>query len=274
MTASPTSVASLAKHLAQLASTPSPTAPTFSQGVITAWSSGTTPPTVSLTLSGSSVVVPGVSYVSSYTPTVGDVVQVLKQGYSLLVMGSVASVPPSPGPPAGWFQLGQQTLSGTTASVSFTSINQAYSHLVLTITGKGDDTSASSGIVPISMQINGDSSSNYNSSLMWNNIGSSTPASSSSNGSTSWSCGTLWNSFFGTSTGAGSNAIWLPWYSGTFRKKGFFNTCYSSDGGSAGQLASFGGARSTDSTAITSILVAPVAGNFLGNSEFTLYGVL
>lgn len=47
-------------------------------------------PTVTITLGGSTTTIAGVSYLASYTPTVNDVVFVLVDGPSLLVLGKLA----------------------------------------------------------------------------------------------------------------------------------------------------------------------------------------
>lgn len=79
----------------QLQAMAAPSGPqlSVSQGVITAWAPSTTPPTVSLTLSGSATPIAGVRYAASYTPNVGDTVQVLKQGGQLLVLCRIANAP-------------------------------------------------------------------------------------------------------------------------------------------------------------------------------------
>lgn len=80
----------LAKYLQSLAATPQTGQVSFIQGVVTAISAGP-PPTLSMTLSGDTQVFTGFRYLQSYTPTVGDVVTVVKQNNSLLVVGCIAS---------------------------------------------------------------------------------------------------------------------------------------------------------------------------------------
>jgi hypothetical protein len=45
---------------------------------------------VSVTVAGSATVVPGVSYLSSYSPVVGDTVVLLTDGADVLVLGRMA----------------------------------------------------------------------------------------------------------------------------------------------------------------------------------------
>lgn len=59
-------------------------------GKVTAVAAGP-PPTVSLQLGGSTVAIPGVRYLSSYSPTVNDVVLVLKNGPDLVCLGKMAT---------------------------------------------------------------------------------------------------------------------------------------------------------------------------------------
>lgn len=72
------------------AAQPAYTAPQVVKGTITAFSSDTTPPTVSLNLSGDTTAIDGVRYLISYSPLVGDVVALLKTGPDLFVLGAYA----------------------------------------------------------------------------------------------------------------------------------------------------------------------------------------
>lgn len=49
------------------------------------------PPSCTINLSGDSVLIPGVQFLDSYTPRIGDTVNLLKQNGSLLIIGSVAT---------------------------------------------------------------------------------------------------------------------------------------------------------------------------------------
>src|SRR5205823_12765575 len=49
-----------------------------------------TPPTVTVQLSGDTTDIPGLRYLDSYSPVVGNTVAILKQGTDLLVIGRVA----------------------------------------------------------------------------------------------------------------------------------------------------------------------------------------
>lgn len=77
---------------AQLNQDPLPyTPPQIVKGVITAFASGATPPTVSLTLSGDTAVTDGVRFLESYSPTIGDTVAICKTGPDIFIMGAYAN---------------------------------------------------------------------------------------------------------------------------------------------------------------------------------------
>lgn len=74
----------------------------LSQGVVVATSPASSPPTATITLSGSSVQIAGIRFLSSYTPVVNDTVQVLKQGGSLLILGHTADLGTATATTGGW----------------------------------------------------------------------------------------------------------------------------------------------------------------------------
>ena len=64
---------------------------TMTKGLVQAYSIGGQPPTLDLYLSGdTSTLIQGVRFIDSYSPSIGDVVQVIKQGPMLLVLGQIA----------------------------------------------------------------------------------------------------------------------------------------------------------------------------------------
>jgi len=78
------------RELADILTKPSATAPaTLRWGVVTAVVTGP-PKTVTAQLSGSSTPTAGIRYLSSYTPTVADVVAMLVTGTDVLVLGRLA----------------------------------------------------------------------------------------------------------------------------------------------------------------------------------------
>ena len=64
---------------------------TMTKGVVQAYSIGGQPPTLTIQLSGDTTTnIAGVRFIDSYSPAVGDVVQVIKQGPMLMVLGQIA----------------------------------------------------------------------------------------------------------------------------------------------------------------------------------------
>lgn len=63
---------------------------TIKKGSVVSIQSTASPPTLTITLSGSATEIPGVRYVDSYAPVAGDTVDVLWQNSSVLVLGQVA----------------------------------------------------------------------------------------------------------------------------------------------------------------------------------------
>ncbi len=63
---------------------------TLRKGTVSSIESTGTPPTVTVTLSGSTTTIPGVRYLDSYAPVVNDVVIFLKQTSDVLIIGQIA----------------------------------------------------------------------------------------------------------------------------------------------------------------------------------------
>lgn len=95
-------IRALASQLTAMASTGPPLV--INQGNIVDISTEDTPPTASITLSGSGTQIDGVRYLDSYTPIIGDTVAVLKQNASTLIIGHVADLGTTSASTAGWTQ--------------------------------------------------------------------------------------------------------------------------------------------------------------------------
>lgn len=93
----------LAAQLVSMA-TPSQPALNLSQGIVVDTNLGGTPPTVSITLSGSATQIDSVRFMSGYTPTVGDTVQVLKQDSNVLIMGHTTDIGTPTATTGGWIE--------------------------------------------------------------------------------------------------------------------------------------------------------------------------
>lgn len=80
---------------------------TLRKGDIVAVDTVSSPPTVSITLSGDTQEIPGIRFADHYSPVVGDVVEVFKQGSAHVVWGQLmvgTGSPEEPGAPGGWLQ--------------------------------------------------------------------------------------------------------------------------------------------------------------------------
>ena len=155
-------------------------------------------------------------------------------------------------------KIATNTLGSAAASVTFSSISSAYTDLVLIM-----NSSPTSGIPEISIQVNTDTGSNYSSTVV---TGSGSVASSARQTST-------------TSSRIGYNAV----SSGNFAQNAIVNfmnyantTTYKtflSRGNNAnyGSEATVGLWRST--SAINSVTVLLASSTFIAGSTFTLYGI-
>jgi hypothetical protein len=70
---------------------------TFRKGIVTSIFTTTTPPTISVTISGDTTVIDGVRFFDSYSPQVGQTVILGKQGSDIWGMGSIADLPAASG---------------------------------------------------------------------------------------------------------------------------------------------------------------------------------
>lgn len=109
------SVSSLAAAInnAQASSAPSPT---VAQGVVTSWNTGTTPPTVGVQIAGAATST-NLQYAKTYTPTIGDTVQLIGQQGSWLVFCAIAQ--------NAYPDVGGTDASGTPASGSIVQATSA-----------------------------------------------------------------------------------------------------------------------------------------------------
>ena len=157
------------------------------------------------------------------------------------------------------------TLGSAAASYTFSSISGSYTDLVLVIQTR---TSYSVDNGPrIQLQFNGDTASNYSATRVFG-----TGASASSNRDTSNTNMTFGYiaSSFSSNTNPGNHIVNIKNYSNTTTYKTVLARWNAIANGSP-VGAAVGLWRST--SAITSILLKPEAGNFVTGSTFTLYGI-
>ena len=175
----------------------------------------------------------------------------------------------SGGGAAGAYELiSTTTLTGTSASIVFSSLTQSYKHLHLRITMRGDVAATQT---PFYLRLNSDSGTNY--SRHWlRSDGSSTLSANAGNGESAiWQNYTLGAS--STSSAFTSAIIDILDYSSN-NKNTTVRTVIGSHGGSGGHTAvslSSGGWYNT--AAVTNLNMYLASGNFIAGSRFSLYGV-
>jgi hypothetical protein len=154
--------------------------------------------------------------------------------------------------PSTRIPISTQTLTATTSSVTFSSIPQTYTDLVLVVKN-----SSGSGGVNNGLFVNGDSGANYSTTQLYG--GGSTPATLRGGGATSTYAGI-----------AGANSISIVNfmnYSNTTTYKTWF-----SRGSGPGNYITADVSAWRNSSPITSITIAN-GGNWTSGTTLTLYGI-
>lgn len=164
--------------------------------------------------------------------------------------------------PATYEPIATTTLGSDTASVTFSSITGSYTDLVLIVAGRDTNTSASDNYY---LRFNSDSGSNYSVTRLQGN-GSTAASNRGSN---------LNVGYIGYVPGANAsadsfsaNVVHINNYSNTTTNKTSIGRSAVANDYAAAFVMLW---RST--SAITSILIAPDAGNWKSGSTFTLYGI-
>ena len=164
--------------------------------------------------------------------------------------------------------ISSQTLGGTTALVTFSSIPSTYNDLKLVCSMRGD-VSALLGAVKV--VFNSDSATNYS---LTNLLGNSSAASSTKTTSATSDLIINQNDATATASTFGSCEIYIPNYNSTGSKP-WLNIDVTEDNaataGSADIQANAHLYRGT--SGISSITLTPNSGNFVANSSFYLYGI-
>jgi len=170
-------------------------------------------------------------------------------------------------------QIAEQVLGASAAFVTFGGISQVFTHLLLEVSAKGDNTGGTSGYDNANMQLNGVTAGSYNWSTWYSTQGAGSVSTAGGTSQTSMQCAAIWNSHFG-SAGRGIARIEIPNYSDTNNLKSFTGHSAASDGGAAGVMQLYSGSLGGSNTAaITSIKLLMGTGNFVADSTFTLYGM-
>lgn len=165
-------------------------------------------------------------------------------------------------------KIDERILSGTAASVTFSSIPGTYRQLQVWIACRGDNATT---FVGMQLQLNADTGANYDSQQV---VGAaSSPLASETLAQTSISLG----EFAAASAAAGNGGVYvinIPWYASTVIHK-YVATDHAFSYGTASsnlQTKQWAG-RWRNTAAINSIKLLPSAGNFIAGSGFALYGL-
>jgi hypothetical protein len=156
-------------------------------------------------------------------------------------------------------QIASTTLGSTATTVTFSSIAATYTDLVLVINGGG------SANINVSMQFNGDTTSNYSITA----VAGDGSAASSTRRTSQTAMRLDENSFTGTTLAASNLIVSIMNYANTTT----FKTVLSrSNNAAVGTSAIVGLWRKTPE-AINQVVINAIGGNFITGSTFNLYGI-
>lgn len=169
----------------------------------------------------------------------------------------------------GFNKISETILSGTAASITFSSIPSTFRSLRIQGVGRGDTAATS---VEVRMQFNGDTTAIYDTQVL---AGQGAAASAAETLAATF---TKIGEMGAASAAAGNGGLFvidIPWYAGTTFWKLMNAGNADSIGTASGNLINWprvGRWRST--SAITSLSIFPAAGNFIAGTSFALYGIL
>jgi hypothetical protein len=159
--------------------------------------------------------------------------------------------------------IASQTLSSSTATVTFSSIPSTYTDLQITFSARQD-----TGDLSCFTRFNGDSGANYNYKTLY---GTGTAVGSGSgtgqSGLIGWQTapsGTTTNSF-------GSTLLYVPNYAGSTQKS--VSADFVTENNATAGYQMLWGAVWTSTSAINSVSFTAFSGNFIANSTFYIYGI-
>ena len=164
--------------------------------------------------------------------------------------------------------ISSQTLGGTTASVTFSSIPSTYNDLKLVVSARGD---AASTDGQLTVNFNGDSGTNYSWTAVAGYNGSNTYGTGSY-GSTNIGALELDEASVTASTFS-SIELYIPNYNSTGTKPVFNLGAAENNSASAGNRLGAVAGQYRGTSGISSITLTPNSGNFVQYSNFYLYGI-
>ena len=164
--------------------------------------------------------------------------------------------------------ISSQTLGGTTASVTFSSIPSTYNDLKLVVSARGD---AAAYAVTAKLSFNGDSATNYSFTYI---KGNSSSASSARVSSATIDNAITIDGSSNTSNTFGVAEIYIPNYNSTGSKPFFDIDVIEQNDTTANHSNIQANAHLyRGGSGISSIVLTPSSGNFVQYSTFTLYGI-
>ena len=162
--------------------------------------------------------------------------------------------------------ISSQTLGGTTASVTFSSIPSTYNDLKLLVSARGSTATVNQFI---NIAFNGDSATNYSYTLL-NGVG--TTSASTRVSSSTFDAGVSFDAASATASTFGSAEIYIPNYNATASKP-WFDLSMVENNSSSLNVVSANSHLYRGASGISSITLTPNNGNFVQYSTFTLYGI-
>jgi hypothetical protein len=256
---------------------------TVSEEIVTVTAgSGTSgsPWTITRGQDGTSTVAHSLGATAGHRVTAGD--ENLSRAHEALSGGSSGAhgLPASAWATAAIALLDHQLFSVAAASVSWSSIPNTYTHLLVVAQGKfSENTQQSDSIL---CTLNSDSSAKYSYLAQYstNVSGASTGAlvggQTTTSATTSWPLIRLGASQAGSAANAGGGWAIIPNYTSTVFNKGFYSVSGAGDGTTAfvDQRIVSGWYNPASQTAISTMtLTAPGASNFVIGSYISLYGI-
>jgi hypothetical protein len=161
-----------------------------------------------------------------------------------------------------------KTLTTTAASVTFTSIPQTYTDLLIKFSARSTSTAGADIYANLRVQFNSDTGNNYNGILLFANLGN--PGS----GSYTSQSGNLFSYANGNVTTASTFSnmeIYIPNYTGSNKKTSSVDGVVENNASNG--FVEMAAEIWTGTSAITTIDLVSIYGSHTANSTFYLYGI-
>jgi len=170
-------------------------------------------------------------------------------------------------PTPTYVALAKTVLTGTQATVTFSSIASTYTDLVVLINARGDD---ATDISTMYVRINGDTGANYSYTRLFS-FGTAVNSDRAGNQSNFASAG-FYNASTSTSNTFSNVEFYLPSYTASIKKIISSSSAVEINSTSSG-VNGAGASLYGSTTAISSLTIVNNSGNFVSGSRFDLYGI-